>query len=303
MTTGLQFALLGGLLIGLGAALLLWRLVPARPDPADVARRYSPEGMRVRVATLSAAATTTTAAERVGVWGLRSLPAAWWIRTPTRELALLQIPLHRHYGNKLLYALTGLLIPPIGIYVLSFVGLTFPVLVPTAGSLALAVFLFFLPDKTVRNDARRARREFSLALGAYSDFVALERLGGSAGRQAMELAAQVGRNWVFRRIGEELARSRWSGVAPWDALHALAEELGLPDLDDLADVMRLTKEGSQVFTQLRARSEGLRAAMLSAETTRANAAGERMAMPTALLSIVFLVILVVPALLQLTGGA
>ncbi len=303
MTTGLQFALLGGLLAGFGAALLLWRLVPVRPDPVDVVRRLSPEGVRERAATLAAATTTTNATERIGVWGLRALPAAWWVRTPTRELALLRIPLHRHYGNKLLYAVTGLLIIPIGTYVLSFVGLSFPVLVPMAGSLALAVFLFFLPDKTVRDDARKARREFNLALGAYSDLVALERLGGSASRQAMELAAQVGRNWVFRRVGEELARSRWSGVAPWDALHGLADELGLPDLDDLADVMRLTKEGSQVFTQLRARSEGLRAAMLSAETTRANAAGQRMGMPMGLLSVVFLVILVVPALLQLTGGA
>lgn len=302
MTTGLQLALLGGALVGLGVALLLWRLVPARPDAADVARRYSPQGMRDRAATLSAATATTNTTERLGVWGLRSLPASWWGRTPTRELALLQIPLHRHYGNKIVFALTGLLIPPIGTYALSFVGLSFPILVPAAGSLAFAAIMFFLPDHNAREDARKARREFNLALGAYSDLVALERLGGSGSRQAMELAAQVGRNWVFRRVGEELARSRWSGVAPWDALHALADELGLPDLDDLADVMRLTKEGSQVFTQLRARSEGLRASMLSAETTRANAAGERMAMPMALLSIAFLVILVVPALLQLTGG-
>ena len=33
---------------------------------------------------------------------------------------------------------------------------------------------------------------------------------------------------------------------PWEALHGLAEELGLPELDDLADIMRLSgEEGAQ----------------------------------------------------------
>jgi len=183
------------------------------------------------------------------------------------------------------------------------VGVTMPIAVPAAGSLLAAAVMFWLPDFNARDDARKARAEFNRALGAYTDLVALERLGGSGSREAMELAAKVGDNWVFRRISEELARSRWSGVAPWDALHALADELGLPDLADLADVMRLTSEGSQVYAQLRARSEAMRAAMLSTELAKANAAGERMTMPMALLSVVFLAILVVPALLQLTGGA
>jgi hypothetical protein len=303
MTTGLQIALAGGALVGLGVALLLWRLVPMRPDAADVVKRYSPQGVRDREATTRAALSTTSATERLGVWALRTVPAAWWGRTPTRELALLQIPLHRHYGSKILYAFVGLLIPPIGAYVLAAVGITLPIAVPAAGSLVAAAVLFWLPDFNARDDARKARSEFNRALGAYIDLVALERLGGSGSREAMELAAKVGDNWVFRRIGEELARSRWSGIAPWDALHTLADELGLPDLADLGDVMRLTGEGSQVYDQLRARSEAVRAAMLANELAKANAAGERMTLPMALLSVVFLVILVVPALLQLTGGA
>ena len=43
MTTGLQLALAGGALIGLGVALLLWRLVPADPDLADALARLSPQ--------------------------------------------------------------------------------------------------------------------------------------------------------------------------------------------------------------------------------------------------------------------
>jgi hypothetical protein len=39
MTTGLQLALAGGALVGLGVALLLWRLAPAHPDLADALQR------------------------------------------------------------------------------------------------------------------------------------------------------------------------------------------------------------------------------------------------------------------------
>ncbi|ACZ32420.1 type II secretion system protein (plasmid) [Xylanimonas cellulosilytica DSM 15894] len=302
MTTGLQIALLGGALVGLGIALLVWRLTPARPDLADVIHRYSPEGVRGRIATESATTSVTNSTERLGVWALRRLPASWWGKTPTKELALLRIPLHRHYGSKVVFALLGLLIPPILGYACSVAGFPLPVLIPTAGSIALAVGLWFLPDYNVRDDARKARVEFGRALGAYTDLVALERLGGSGTRQAMELAAEVGDNWVFRRLSEELARSRWSGLAPWDAMHVLADELGLPELDDLADIMRLSKEGSQVYAQLRARSEGLRSAMLNAALGKSNAAGERMTIPMALLSIMFLVILITPSLLRLMGG-
>ena len=118
----------------------------------------------------------------------------------------------------------------------------------------------------------------------------------------MELAAEVGDSWVFHRIGEELARSRWSGLAPWDALTALSDELGLPELDDLADIMRLSKEGSRVYSNLRARSGALRSAMLNEELAKANATGERMSMPMSLLGVVFMAILVAPQLLRVMGG-
>ena len=164
--------------------------------------------------------------------------------------------------------------------------------------------MFFLPDYNVRDDAKRARAEFARALGAYIDLVALERNSGAGARQAMEAAAAVGDSWVFRRLGEELARTRWSGLTPWEALRALAAELGLPELDDLADIMRLSgEEGAQVYASLRARSAGMRSAMLNTEKAKANEVGERMSIPMSLLGVIFLAILVTPALLRVIGGA
>ena len=302
MTTGLQLALLGGALIGAGLSLLLWRLTPAAPDAADVVQRYSPEGVRARATARSALIVTGTP-ERLGIWAIKRFPSSWWGKTPTKELALLRIPVHRHYGKKVLYAITGLLIAPVLTFLVTALGWSVPILIPTAGSVLLAAVLFFMPDADVRTDARHARIEFGRALGAYTDLVALERLAGSGSRQAMEMAAEIGDSWVFQRLSEELARSRWSGMAPWDALRALAEELGLPELDDFADIMRLSKEGSQVYSNLRARSNALRAAMLNDELAKANATGERMSMPMSLLGVVFMIILIAPSLLRVMGGS
>ncbi len=300
IATGLQLAIAGGALVGLGIALLIWRLVPAEPDLADALERLSPVHAQRREELATTSADTK---DRLGIWAIKHLPASTWGRTPTKELALLRIPTQRFYGEKVLYAVVGLFIPPLLTSLFSLLGLGLPVFIPVLGSLAFAVFLFFIPDMDARSDAKKARTEFARALGAYTDLVALERNSGSGSRQAMEVAAEVGDSWVFRRLGEELARSRWSGVAPWEALHALADELGLPELDDLADIMRLSgEEGAQIYANLRARSAAMRAAMLSDELAKANATGERMSIPMSLLGVIFMAILVAPALLRVMGG-
>lgn len=296
MTTTLQLALFSGALIGLGVALLILRFAPAQPDLSAAIDNLAPERALARSDTTPAPASTL---DRIGLWVMRTLPVTSWGRIPTKELAILRIPAHRFYGEKALYAVIGLLLPAAASALVSVIGLHLPIFIPVAGSLLIAAALSFLPDYNVRSDAAAARIEFSRALGAYVDLVALERNAGSGSRQAMEIAATVGDSWVFKRIGEELARSRWSGVAPWDSLTSLSDELGLPELAEVSDIMRLSgEEGAAVYKTLRARSASMRAAMMNAELAKANATGERMSMPVASLSIVFLIILAVPAVLR-----
>ena len=297
--TSLQLAIAAGALIGLGVALLVWRLVPAQPDLRDALERLSPERARRHLSAPVAGEPT----QRLGAWGLRVLPPAVWGRTPTAELAILRKPVTRFYGEKVSFALLGLVIPPVLTVLFTIFGADLPVPVPVAGSLVLAGVLFMVPDYNARDDAKRARAEFSRALGAYIDLVALERHNGSGPRQAMEAAAAVGDSWVFQRLSEELARTRWSGLTPWESLRALGAELGLPELDDLADIMRLSgEEGAQVYASLRARSAGMRAAMLNHEKAKANEVAERMTIPMSLLGVIFLAILVTPALLRVMAG-
>jgi len=297
MTTGLQLALAAGALVGLGVVLLVVRLMPAEPDLAEALARLTPT--RGRANTLGPT-TVSGGKERLGVWAMKALPPGMWVRTPARELALLRIPLARFYGDKLTFAFLGLLIPPLLAWFFGLIGLGFPVAIPALASLGLAVVMFFLPNYNAVDDARKARLEFTRALGAYIDLVALERHNGSGVRQAMESAAEVGDSWVFTRLSEELTRSRWSGLPPWDALHTLAEELGLPELDDFADIMRLSgEEGASVYANLRARSAAMRTAMLNDEIAEANAVGERMTIPGSLLGVIFMALLVAPSLLRM----
>ncbi|WP_245988373.1 hypothetical protein [Flexivirga caeni] len=301
ITTGLQLALLGGALIALGVVCLIWRFIPAEPDLADALNRLSPvHGRRTANPPLAEPADRT---ERLGRWAMKTFPPAAWVRTPTKELAILRIPVARFYGEKLMFAAVGLIIPPFFTFLLGVFGLHLPIVLPVIATLALAAVMFFIPDLNARDDAKKSRAEFSRALGAYIDLVALERNSSSGSRQAMEVAAAVGDSWVFKRLSEELALSRWNGVAPWDALKALADELGLPELEDLASILRLSgEEDAQIYNQLRARSASLRAAMLNTELANANEIGERMSIPMSLLGVIFMALLVAPALLRVMGG-
>lgn len=299
--TGLQLAALSGGLLALGLVLLVGRLRPAEPDLADALARLSPE--HARRAT-DPAPPVTDRTERIGLWAMRHLPAGVWLKTPLRELALLRIPVTRFYGEKVSMAALGLLMPPVLGTCFDLLGLGLPLLVPVAGSLVLAVVLWFMPNLNAAEAAKAARVEFARALAAYVDLVALERNAGSGARQAMEAAALVGDSWVFQRVGEELARSRWSGQAPWDALHTLADELALPGLDDLADIMRLSgEEGAQVYATLRARGAAMRTALVTADQARANAVSEHMTIPAMAIGAVFVAILISPPLLRMLGLA
>ena len=95
MTTGLQLALLGGGFLGLGIVLLIARLMPAEPDLAEALLRLT--AVRGRANAIGPV-TTAKGKERIGVWAIKALPPAIWTRTPTRELALLRIPLAKFYG-------------------------------------------------------------------------------------------------------------------------------------------------------------------------------------------------------------
>lgn len=291
----LAVAVVAGLIAGLGVLLVVRELAPSQPHLASALARLSGPDVHA----VSPGQTAPGMQARLGRGLERRLHERSFVRVPTRELALLRTTTQEWFGQKALYALIGLLFPPLFVVVLRLTGVPLPVAAPVAGSVLLAAALWFVPDIDARVKAGAAREEFARAVTAYIDLTALERAGGSGATQALERAALVGDSWVFERLREELQRARWAGVAPWEALGALSIELGVPELGDLADIMRLSGEqGAAVYENLRARSRGMRAALLSREETRANVDSERMVIPVAFLGLIFLAILAYPAMVR-----
>lgn len=294
MTPLLVALLLLGAVAGAGLALVVAQLVPAPPDLGAALSRLSQQ--RPTAPELVA----TGLQDRLGRAVLSRGGTLPGLRPPLRELSILRIQPHEWLGEKVLLAVVGLASPPLLAALADLLGLPLPWVLPAVLSLSMAALFFALPSLTVRERAAKAREDFARAVGAYIELVALERLAGAGTSQALENAAQVGQSWVFERIREELLRSRLSGTTPWESLSALAEELGVPELGDLSDIMRLAgEEGAQVYEALRARGRSLRTAMLTREQGRANAASERMVLPVAMLALCFALMIATPAMYRL----
>ena len=294
MTT-FQYVLLSGAVVAAGVWALYWRLAPVQPNLAQTLAMLSP------VTSVDRPQTAPHGWEAVGAWGLAKLPDK--VRPiPAKDLALLGLSPAGFVSRKLAYALVGLVAPGLLGSLSILLGIPLPWVAPAIVSLAAAVLCFLLPDLEVRAKAVNARREFSRSLACYVDLVALERSCGSGTRQALETAATIGDSWVFRRLRECLDHGTWAGLATWDSLRQLADSLDIPELSDVADIIRLSgAEGAGIHRILRAKARSMREGILTSELTKANEANERMSVPVSILGIIFLAILIGPALLSMTG--
>ncbi len=301
----IQLLIASGALAGLGVTLIIRELLPAHPDLTDALDRlhgrHDALGQPLPGATARASgpAIFERTARRVSdeVQRRRLFPL------PLRDLALLGRPVERFLLTKLGLGLLGLAFPHLLAAVMAGMGLRLPLAIPLIGSLALAGGLFLLPDLDVRTRARTARAELRRAVCAYLDLVALERAGDAGVIESMERAAAIGHGWAFSRIHDALLRARLDGAAPWAGLHRLAEELHIPELGDVADIMRLSGEdGAAVYDTLRARAHSLRTTILTDHEAQANSDSEKMVAPVAFLGIVFIALLAYPALARIVFG-
>lgn len=283
-----------GLLAGLTVVALLDVLRPAPPALAVVIRRLE---------------TTPPPVADGSRWWRR-----WWamhareaadrlgLQRYGADLAVLDETPAGLLARKCGYALLGLAFAPILATAMSLIGLSLPLPVPALASLILAAALFWAPDVDLTRRARTARHELRQTLATYLDLVALERAADAGAAEALHRAAAVGDGTWFARLRDTLLHARLATVAPWVELADLGEALRVPELGDLATLMRLSGEdGAAVYTSLRARADALHTALLAEDTAAANTATEHLVIPVALLGLTFLALLAVPAALRLTG--
>lgn len=297
---GLQVAALLGLVLGGGIAGAIWALIPAQPDLGDVLARLSPATRQPASATPSS---SSDAQERLGIWAERRLPARLLGSAPVADLAVLRISTARFYGKKLTYGLLGLALPALlGAFAI-LLGFHVPVVAPAGVALVAGAAMYAGAGSDIAREAGRARDDATRALVAFVELCAQERASGSGAGQAMTRAAAVGDSWLFVRIREQMARAGFDRQQPWDALDHLARTLAIPPLADVADIMRLAgDENTRAYEQLRARAESMRTLLQASDETKAGLVEDRMYIPAALITVVFLSALIFPPLLRLMAG-
>ena len=150
--------------------------------------------------------------------------------------------------------------------------------------------------------AERARRTFSYALSSYLDLASVLLAGGAGSETALIAAAATGDSWSFRIIRETLETARAGRTPSWSAFAELGRRLGVVDLERLAGSMQLAGEqGAKVRVSLATQADALRARQIGEIEADAQAATERMGVPTVLLFVGFIALLGYPALDLVVG--
>ena len=129
----------------------------------------------------------------------------------------------------------------------------------------------------------------------FPELVVITLAGGGGVQSALHDSAQVGQGWAYGQLQTALSSASRSGT-PWTALGRLGEELGVDELGELAASLSLAgTEGARVRESLAAKAGSLRSHELASAESAAESASEKMAFPTVMLFVGFLVFLGYPA--------
>lgn len=188
-------------------------------------------------------------------------------------------------------------------FVFDAVGLAIPLVFLPVLALVTPVLAVTLLTSQLTTRARERRMSFGYALSSYLDLVNVLLAGGAGTETALHAAARTGDNWAFVLLRDTLDRSRAERIAPWEAFAQLGRTLGVVDLERIAGSMQLAGEqGAKVRVSLAAQADALRSRHISEIEAAAQAATERMGIPTVLLFTGFIALLGYPALDLVVGN-
>ncbi len=291
-------ALLLGGLVGAGA-LLSWRLLFPAPPPlqAAVDRLHRRNELANLPAHTDGDAMTDLVGRTVGVSLARFVRGLGLnIKGVELDLRLVGRTLEQHLSQKIVLGLFGLSLPVIVSLILVAGGIEIPLTWPVLLSIVMGLLFFFAPDIGLRHEARERRASFKHALGSFLDLVVISLAGGAGVESALRDAAAIGRGWDFVKIHEALESTSLTGETPWAALARLGEEIGIPELEELSSSLSLAgTEGARVRESLGVKASSLRDHALADAEAEAQATTEKMAVPTVMLFLGFLILVGYPA--------
>lgn len=280
------------LLLGIGFGGGVWLCLSGmtRPHPALTDALSSLERPSSPAASKRRAAAVRLAMRLAGTVGLD-------VGVLRRDLNITHRTVERHALEKVTTAASFFALPLVVAAALVAAGVSVPLGIVVGASLVVGAAGFVVPDLTVRSEAARRRREFRHALAAYLDLVVIVVAGGGGTETALHDAADAGAGWAFAAIRRALASARLSGATPWNALRELGEELGVPELSELAAGVSLAgQHGARVRASLVAKAQSMREQQLTEIEAEAQSATERMSVPVVLLLFGFLAFILYPAL-------
>ena len=291
-----SLVLLAGILLAAGVVCLVAAVVPAVPRLEAALERVGTDGATLHASTQDLGAVTKPS-ERLGAVLYRLSPISL-SDGQRRALRLQDKSIAEFYADKAVMMIIGAVLPGLAAFAWSLTGSSlgpWPALLSLIG----AVIGFFVPDLLLRRAADTARSGAVEALLVFIDLVTLERLANASATQALHSAAQLSDNPLFLQIRTALERARLEQQPPYDELRRIADQLQLPELTDVADVMQLDETGAALSGALRARVRELRDAHLTSEQTKASAAAEGMTIYMTLPALIFSLIFLVAAMLTI----
>jgi tight adherence protein C len=290
--------LISGMLLAGGLCCLLTALVRSTPRLEAALELVGADG--VDRLPLSDVGPVRSRSERMGAFVYRLMPIPL-SSAQRRALRLQDKSIAEFYADKAVMAIIGAVLPALagGSYAY-LTGQLGPI--PAVAAVVGALIGFFIPDLLLRRRTENVRTGAAEALLVYIDLVTLERLTNASATQALHNAAALSDVPLFVQIRTALERARLEQQSPYAELRGLSDELKLPELADIADVMQLDETGAALSGTLRARVRELRDAHLTREQIKASAAAEGMTIYMTLPALIFGLIFLVAAMLRILAG-
>jgi tight adherence protein C len=238
--------------------------------------------------------------ERLGAFIYRVVPIPL-TNGQRRALRLQDKPIAEFYADKAVMSIIGAVLPGLAGGAFAYLTGHFSP-VPAVAVVVGGVTGFFVPDLLLRRATANAWTGAAEALLVYIDLVTLERLTNASATQALHNAAALSDVPLFVHIRTVLERARLEQQSPYAELRRLSDQLKLPELADVADVMQLDETGAALSGTLRARVRELRDAHLTREQIKASAAAEGMTIYMTLPALIFGLIFLVAAMLRILVG-
>lgn len=234
--------------------------------------------------------------ERFGAWVYRRLP----VPLSQSNMALLGLQ-GRSIGDffllKTVFALAGFLLPAMVVGVIG--GFSSALGVSLFAGLVGGIAGWFLPTLQLRQQFTQTTQTAAEVVHTYIDLVFLERLANRSAVQALSAAAEISPAPLLVRVQACLTRARLEQRSPWPDLERLSEALGVPQLSDVADIMRLDEQGAAIADTLAQRAKELRTQHLNGAKEQAHAVSERMTLWMSVPVLIFAFAFITPPLLRM----